>query len=59
KGGDTCFYTKRYRVFPGSAKLVVDGKGNDLLSRKMSLRVEPTYSSYTYYAWYFPVTAHE
>ncbi|MBN1575175.1 MAG: hypothetical protein JW913_01390 [Chitinispirillaceae bacterium] len=57
KGGDTCFYTRRYRVFPGGANLVVDGKGTDLLRQKMSLRVEPTYSSYTYFAWYFPVTA--
>ena len=52
---DTCFYMKKHRIPPGNAVLGIRGKGHDLRAEKMMLKLEPTYSSYTYYSWFFPV----
>jgi hypothetical protein len=53
--GDTSFYVKRHRIAPGSANLPVNGNGTNLLQRKLKMKLEPTYSSFTYNAWFFPV----
>lgn len=55
-GSDTVYYTRKHRIPAGNARLTIDGKGRDLLQERVMLRLEPTYSSYTYYSWLFPVT---
>lgn len=58
-GTDTTFYLKRRRIDPYSARVSLHKKGNDFGEKELKLRLEPTYSSYTYYAWYYPVKLHK
>ncbi|MBN1758099.1 MAG: hypothetical protein JW863_07275 [Chitinispirillaceae bacterium] len=53
--GDSVFFTTRRRIPPGETRIRVAGKNHDLLKIPLELCLEPTYSSYTYYAWYYPV----
>jgi hypothetical protein len=56
EGTDTCFYVNRRRINPFSAQVPVNGRKHSIEGKTLNLRLEPTYSSYTYYAWYFPVS---
>ena len=54
-GNDTTTLLTRMRVPPGGTMVKVNGNGWNLLEIPVTLRLEPTYSSYTYYAWYYPI----
>lgn len=55
-GSDTTFIIKRCWIQPGDKKLVFKNtKGEKIIKEELYLKIEPTYSSYTYYAWYFPI----
>ena len=53
-GNDTLFITKHRMVFPGQA-IVPLRCSSDKLKGKLILKIEPTYSSYSYNAWFFPI----
>lgn len=61
--GDTAFFLRRRRVRPGGCRIAVDKACLNLPAKALTLRLEPTYSSYTYSVWDFtlpftsPVTA--
>ncbi len=54
-GADTLFYVKRRRISPGGVRFRIIAEGRTPLRQPLTLRLEPTYSSYTYYSWYYPV----
>ena len=49
---DTTFLLRRFFIHPGSATAAFSDKSGN---GQLMLKIEPTYSSYTYYAWYFPM----
>ena len=53
--GDTNYYIQRRRIPPSFARLYVNDKGRNLTEENIILRLEPTYSSYTYNAWFYPL----
>lgn len=55
-GKDTLFYMRKQKIPPGNAVLNIDSKGEDLMNKEVVLNIEPTYSSYSYFSWHFPVT---
>ena len=55
QGKDTCFYLQKRRIPPGTTSIQVDARGTDLFRPSLNIKLEPTYSSYTYYSWIFPV----
>lgn len=58
-GKDTSFYFKRMMVYPGLKTLHVGNRFPASLKRDFMLKIEPTYSSYTYNHWYFPLEIKE
>jgi len=63
-GRDTAFFLRRRRARPGGCRIPVDGACLNLPAGALTLRLEPTYSSYTYSVWDFalpfaPVPAEE
>lgn len=56
-GLDTLFFLNRRMVFPGNSSLpVFDTETKKVGQNKLTLKIEPTYSSYTYNAWYYPIS---
>lgn len=56
QGSDTTFFLKKRMVFPGSCRISVFEKESQKIGQnQLTLKIEPTYSSYTYNAWYFPI----
>ena len=53
---DTLFFLKRRMVHPGKSSIIVPDPYSKTQSKTFTLKIEPTYSSYTYNAWYYPVT---
>ncbi len=55
-GTDTTKILGKYFIFAGSNSLSFNNKKNvDMSKCKLILRIEPTYSSYTYYHWDYPI----
>ncbi len=55
-GSDTCRYIKRMRLFPGRTTVSIRNRDMGLNINNITLRLEPTYSSYTYYLWDYPIS---
>jgi hypothetical protein len=53
---DTTFLTKRFMVGPGKQVFTLKSGLNGLTGKNGILKIEPTYSSYTYNSWVYPVT---
>jgi hypothetical protein len=53
---DTSFLTKRFMVYPGKQSFSLQSALNDLAGKTGVLKIEPTYSSYTYNSWTYPFT---
>jgi hypothetical protein len=53
---DTSWLLKRLMAFAGKPSLPISDEKQLLAKGKLFLRVEPTYSSYSYYKWDYPVT---
>ncbi|NLD98929.1 MAG: hypothetical protein GX640_03570 [Fibrobacter sp.] len=54
-GTDTTFYVKKRRIYPGGCTVSVSDKESKIDLNTLMLKIEPTYSSYTYNAWFYPV----
>lgn len=54
-GTDTTYFLNRYRVAPGVTICPVYDKRVANKKEKLLIRLEPTYSSFTYSAWYYPI----
>jgi hypothetical protein len=52
---DTVFYFKRYWVPCGPKQISFESK-NGIREQGLNLKIEPTYSSYTYSSWLYPMT---
>ncbi len=52
---DTVYYLKRRKIAPpfSTVKILTEKEINP--EKKLILKIEPTYSSYTFSAWYYPV----
>lgn len=57
-GQDTVRYVRHHLAYPGGASLVFGGRADKPVAAcdKLILRLEPTYSSYTYNQWDYPLT---
>jgi outer membrane protein assembly factor BamB len=55
KDTDTLFFLKRQMITPGSSVVSISDIESKIDQSSLFLKIEPTYSSYTYNAWYFPV----
>jgi hypothetical protein len=59
-GSDTSFLLKRRMITPGGCRFPVFQMESGKITRnQLTLKIEPTYSSYTYNAWFFPVSVNE
>lgn len=59
-GNDTSFLLKKRMILPGGYRIPVFQAGPEIITQKqLKLKIEPTYSSYTYNAWFFPVSVKE
>jgi len=58
-GKDTSFYFKRMMVYPGQKNMHVNNRFPASSAKDFMLKIEPTYSSYTYNSWYFPLKVNE
>lgn len=60
-GSDTSYLFKKQFVPAGKSQRVfaIPERTKNILQSPLTLRVEPTYSSYTYYHWDFPVSVQE
>jgi hypothetical protein len=54
-GKDTTFYLQHTRIPPGPVMVPVAAGVKNLPQQTLTVKLEPTYSSYTYYSWFFPV----
>lgn len=55
-GKDTLFFLKKKMVVPGGCSVpVFETETTKIGQKQLTLKIEPTYSSYTYNAWYYPV----
>ncbi len=56
-GTDTSFLLKKRMVSPGGYRIpVFQIESGRVTQNQLNLKIEPTYSSYTYNAWFFPVS---
>lgn len=55
--GDTTFLVKRRRMPAGTVPLEIRRKEPIAAGEAFNLKVEPTYSSYTYNSWLYPISA--
>lgn len=56
-GSDTLFFLKKRMINPGACSVPVYETDTKKIGQKqLNLKIEPTYSSYTYNAWFFPVS---
>jgi hypothetical protein len=53
---DTSYLTKRFMVYPGKQSFTMQSALVGLSGKTGTLKIEPTYSSYTYNSWTYPVT---
>jgi len=51
---DTVFYFKRYWVPPEPKNITIENK-NGVRGQGLTLKIEPTYSSFTYSSWLYPI----
>jgi len=59
-GNDTSFLLKNRMIPPGGYRIPVYQTENGTITQKqLNLKIEPTYSSYTYNAWFYPVSVKE
>lgn len=54
-GKDTAFYCKQRMVFPGSDVITITDSGKKIKNHPLMVKIEPTYSSYTYNFWMYPI----
>jgi hypothetical protein len=54
-GTDSTFFVKKRRIYPGSCTFSVLDPELKIDQTRLTLKIEPTYSSYTYNAWYYKV----
>ncbi|MBN1129490.1 MAG: NHL repeat-containing protein [Chitinispirillaceae bacterium] len=54
-GRDTITYFKRNRIPCGASVHTFSVEEGSMLKKKLTLKVEPTYSSFTHNAWYYPL----
>ncbi len=59
-GNDTSFLLKNQMISPGGDGIpVYQTESGRINQKQLYLKIEPTYSSYTYSAWFFPVSVKE
>lgn len=56
---DTTFFINKRFIVPGTHQVSFFDKYLKLKNNHLTLKIEPTYSSYTYNAWYYPVTVND
>lgn len=55
-GKDTTFFCKRRMFFPGSDMKMISDIDININNHPLVLKIEPTYSSFTYNSWSYPIT---
>jgi len=57
-GTDTTYYLKRRMMYPGRADMVLSESQSEKIKGKnnVMLKIEPTYSSRSFYAWFYPIS---
>ena len=56
-GADTTFFVKKHWIRPGGASVIFPDRLREFGpgGAELTFRIEPTYSSYSYFSWCFPV----
>ena len=55
-GKDTVYYCKRRMIFPPSDMITIEDQVESIKNHPLIMKIEPTYSSYTYNSWTYPLS---
>jgi hypothetical protein len=54
-GKDTAYFVKKWMIAPDSTVLVINDSQDKITNNNIFLKIEPTYSSYTFSSWVYPI----